>query len=374
VANAISYAVDYKLNTSGTWTSFATAQTGTSTNLTGLTQGSLYDWRVKATCSAGSGNFVAAQFTTTAPFVCNAPTGLTSSAITSSGATVSWTAVSGAVSYDVDYKLASAGTWTNSISGTTSTSRSITGLTASTLYDWRVRTNCASGSSAYAQAQFTTAAVSTCPGIYDVSTNGSASGAALIPFNTDIKGLISPSGDNDYYKFVITTGGTATITLSTLPADYDLRLYSSNGTTQLAISQNGGTTSETITRTYTAGTYYARVYGFNNANNATVCYTLKVQLGTASRATEDQIVNNDFSVSPNPAGNIANLVFKSVAKGTADITVTDRVGNIVLQSKVTVVEGDNRRQLDVSKLPGGMYFVKIQNGDKTQVAKIVVMK
>ncbi len=85
VANAISYAVDYKLNSSGTWTSFATAQTGTSASLTGLTQGSLYDWRVQATCSAGSGNFVQAQFTTTAPFVCNAPGGLTSSAITSSG-------------------------------------------------------------------------------------------------------------------------------------------------------------------------------------------------------------------------------------------------------------------------------------------------
>jgi hypothetical protein len=335
----------------------------------------LYDWRVQATCAAGTGNFVSAQFTTTAPFVCNAPTGLASSAITSSGATVSWTAVSGAISYDVDYKLASAGTWTNSITGTTATSRSITGLTASSLYDWRVRTNCSGGSSAYAQAQFNTAAVSTCPGTYDVSTNGTFGGAALIPFNTDIKGLISPVNDIDFYKFVITTGGTATVTLTTLPFDYDIQLLSSNGTTQLAISQNGGTTSETITRTYTAGTYYLRVYGYNGANSATVCYTLKVQLGTASRNIEpQQFVSNDFTVSPNPAGNTTNLVFKSAEKGTAVISVTDRVGNIVLQYTITVGEGDNRRQLDVSKLPDGMYFVKIQHGDKTQVAKIVVMK
>ncbi len=374
VANSISYAVDYKLNSSGTWTSFATAQTGTSANLTGLTQGSLYDWRVQATCASGNGNFVQAQFTTTAPFVCNAPSGLTSSAITASGATVSWGAVSGAISYDVDYKLASSGTWINSITGTTSTSRSISGLTASSLYDWRVRTNCSAGSSAYAQAQFTTAAVSTCPGIYDISTNGTASGAATIPFNTDVKGLISPSGDNDYYRFVITTGGTATVTLSTLPADYDLRIYRSNGTSQLASSSNGGTTSETITRTYTAGTYYARVFGYQNANNATNCYTLRVQLGTASKGVEEQFVNNDLTVSPNPAVNTTSLVFKSAAKGTAVITVTDRIGNIVMQNSVPVGEGDNRRQLDVSRLPGGMYFVKIQNGDKIQVAKIIVMK
>ncbi|MBK8519899.1 MAG: fibronectin type III domain-containing protein [Chitinophagaceae bacterium] len=373
VANAVSYAVDYKLNSSGTWTSFATAQTGTSANLIGLTQGSLYDWRVQATCTTGSGNFVQAQFTTTAPFVCNAPGGLTSSAITSSGATVSWTAVSGAVSYDVDYKQASSGTWTNSITGTTSTSRGISGLAATSLYDWRVRTNCSAGSSAYTQAQFTTTAVSTCPGIYDVSTNGSTSGAALIPFNTDIKGLLSPSGDNDYYRFVITTGGTITMTLTTLPANYHLRLLNSSGST-LQTSNKSGTTNETITRTVTAGTYYARVYPQGSANNATNCYTLKVQLGTASRGSEELFVNNELTVSPNPAVNTTSLVFKSAAKGTAIITVTDRIGNVVFQNRVAVGEGDNRRQLDVSRLPGGMYFVKIQNGDEIQVAKIVVIK
>ncbi len=376
VANAISYAVDYKLNSSGTWTSFSTAQTGTSANLTGLTQGSLYDWRVKATCSSGSGNFVTAQFTTTAPVVCNAPAGLSSSAITSSSATVSWGAVSGAVSYDVDFKLASSGTWINSITGTTSTSRSISGLTASSLYDWRVRTNCSASSSAYTQAQFTTAAVSTCPGIYDVSTNGSASGAALIPFNTDIKGLINPSGDNDYYRFVITTGGTATVTLTTLPADYDLRIYKSNGTSQVASSSNGGTTSETINQTYTAGTYYARVFGYQNANNATNCYTLRVQLGTASREEGTGVItfSDKLSVSPNPVAKTANLSFKTEANGIATITVTNQAGATVLSQLVSVAAGDNIKKLDVSKLAGGMYFVKIKTGAKVEVARIIVVK
>jgi hypothetical protein len=284
--------------------------------------------------------------------------------------------VAGALSYDVDYKLNTSATWTNSITGTTSTSRSITGLAASTLYDWRVRTNCTGGTtSAYAPAQFTTTAVSTCPGSFDVSTNGTASGAALIPFNTDVKGLISPTGDNDYYRFVITTGGTATITLSTLPADYDLRLYSSNGTTQLAISQNGGTTSETITRTYTAGTYYARVYGFNGANNATTCYTLRVQLGTATKAGTDLVqFSNNLTVTPNPVGYTANLVFKASEPGNAGIIVTDLQGAVVLKHSATVNAGENRKTLDVSSLADGMYFIKIQNGAEVQMAKIVVKK
>ncbi|HNU15685.1 MAG TPA: zinc-dependent metalloprotease family protein, partial [Chitinophagaceae bacterium] len=170
VASALSYDVDYKASSSGTWINAATATTSTSVALAGLTQGTTYDWRVRATCSGGSGNYVQAQFTTTAP--CNAPAGLTSSAITASSATVSWTAVSGANNYTIEYKTTAASTWTTAASATTSTSQGLSGLSASTSYDWRVRANCASGSSAYSQAQFTTAAASVCPGPYDVSTNG----------------------------------------------------------------------------------------------------------------------------------------------------------------------------------------------------------
>ena len=73
-------------------------------------------------------------------------------------------------------------------------------------------------------------------------------GAATIPLNTDVYGLINVRGDNDYYKFIITTGGTITISLTTLPADYQLALLNSSGTT-LQSSTNNGTTSETINAT-----------------------------------------------------------------------------------------------------------------------------
>lgn len=309
------------------------------------------------------------------PALCGEATGLSASAITETTATVNWTAVSGATSYDVDYKTNASSTWINAATATAATSVNLSGLTAATLYDWRVRATCPAGSGNYVQAQFTTTTPPvTCPGIYDVSTNGAISGAALIPFNTDIKGLLSPSGDNDYYRFVITTGGTITMTLTTLPANYHLRLLNSAGST-LQTSSNSGTTNETISRTVTAGTYYARVYPSGGANNATNCYTLRVQLGTASRGNfEQQFVANDFTVSPNPAGNTANLLFNAEKTGTAAISITDRTGNIVFQNTTSVNEGENRKKLDVSRLSNGMYFVKIQIGDDTQISKIVVMK
>jgi Metallo-peptidase family M12B Reprolysin-like/Secretion system C-terminal sorting domain/Bacterial pre-peptidase C-terminal domain/Fibronectin type III domain len=365
IASAVSYTVDYKLPSATVWTNAATATTATSVTIIGLTQGTTYDYRVLVTCAAGSGNFVQAQFTTTAPVTCNAPTGLSSSAITATGATVSWTAVSGAVSYDVDYKLNTATVWTNSITATTATSIAITGLTAGNLYDYRVRSNCASLSSAYTQAQFTTTAVSTCPGQLDVSTNGTATGAATIPFNTDINGTISASGDVDYYKFVITTGGTATITLSTLPADFDLKLIRSNGTSQLAISQNGGTTNETISRTYTAGTYYIQVYGYNGANSATNCYTLRLQLGTAARQEDNSNLISrvqKFSVFPNPTANTVNINVEGINEN-ATAQIFDVHGKMVVNSKV--INGNNK--LEVATLKTGIYFVKVTD------AKGVVM-
>ncbi len=366
VATATSYDVDYKAASASTWTNAATATTATSVNLAGLTQGTTYDWRVRVNCAAGTGSYVAAQFTTTAP--CGTPGSLSATAITSTGATVNWAAVSGATSYDVDYKLTSASAWTNAVTATTATSRAISGLTASTVYDWRVRANCATGASPYAAAQFTTAAVSTCPGTYDVSTNGNSGGAATIPFNTDIKGLISPSGDNDYYKFVITTGGTATITLSTLPADYDVRLYSSNGTSQLAISQNGGTTSETITRTYTAGTYFVRVYGYQNANNATNCYTLRVALGTASRLDEAVLADKTVSVYPNPMHNELRVNVNGHSEKLT-VNVIDMFGRIVLTRKVT-----NAATINTERLGKGVYLVNIVNEKGATVKQEKIVK
>lgn len=483
VSGAVSYDVDYKAASSGTWINAATATTTASVNLSGLTQGTLYDWRVRTNCASESSSYAQAQFTTTAP--CNAPTGLTSSSITTSSATVSWSAVSGAASYDVDYKLNSSGTWTNAATGATGTSVNLSSLTASSLYDWRVRANCgASGSSGYSQAQFTTATASTCatafepneslaaaatistgvansaaittttdndyfrivttsttnnvfslvgPGgvdfdlqilnssgtvigsgtgstatetvtlnnqaagtyyirvfgyngansascytitatatvvtscssVYDVSTNGSISGAATIPFNTDIKGLVNPSGDNDYYKFVITTGGTITMTLTTLPANYHLRLLNSAGST-LQTSNNSGTTSETISRTVTAGTYYARVYPSSTSQwNATNCYTLRVALGTATKGDE-LFTAKPVTIFPNPVAKTMNVSIPDI-QGMADIRVFDIYGKMV-QNRST---GQTNTQLDLSSLPSGMYLVKVVNAGKETSLKIV---
>lgn len=367
VSGASSYTIDYKASTSTTWINAASANTTTSVNLSGLAASTVYDYRVRTNCSGSTSTYTATQFTTAGTTAsCGTVSGLSSSFITTSSATVSWSALSGATSYNVDYKVNSSSTWTSAMVGITGTSYSLTGLSGGTLYDWRVKANCTSATGAYASSQFTTSTFNGCQSSLDNFTNGTATGAATIPFNTNVTGLISPSNDIDYYKFVITNSGTITITLTTLPADYDLRLFNSAGT-RVAISQNGGTSGETISYTAPAGTYYAQVYGYNGANSSTICYTLKVQLGTASRS-EIVVNNQDAAVkaSPNPATTFINVTVPYI-NNTTRLQIVDATGKVVIERNVK----NTIEQVDISGLAKGLYIIKTNNGKTTSTDKFI---
>ncbi|WP_293894956.1 M12 family metallo-peptidase [Flavobacterium sp.] len=87
-----------------------------------------------------------------------APTSLSASNIMQTSATLNWIATPGAVNYSIQYKLDTAASWI-SAGTTTSTSTTISGLTAANNYVWSVRSDC---SSFAANANFTTAAAAGC--------------------------------------------------------------------------------------------------------------------------------------------------------------------------------------------------------------------
>jgi hypothetical protein len=379
VTNATGYAVEYKLNSAATWTVLNAAQITTTASLTGLTTGTAYNWRVRATCASGTGNYATANFSTTA--ACGNPTGLATSGITTTNANLAWSAVANATSYSVEYKLNTATTWTVFNAAQTTTTASLTGLTPGTAYNWRVRATCASGTGAYVSANFTTTSsgiVTSCQNALDNDLNGTTAGAAVIPFNTNVTGLISPASDIDFYRFAITSAGRITITLSTLPADYNVRLRNAAGT-QVAIAQRTGTRSESFNYNAAVGTYYVEVYGANAAaNNATSCYTLRVALVTAAR--NNRIVlptetiglgsanssisastseNNAVSIYPNPTQQLLNVVLNQHS-GSSTIELFDAFGKKVISEKTT----SSSTQLDLSKLAKGVYLIRINNNNQ----------
>lgn len=348
---------------------------GNSCVVSGLTPGASMWFTIRAknsTTGAVSERAVAINKTVSSTACsnnCPDPSGLSTTSITSSSATLNWSAAPTAASYNVDYKAASSPDWINVATNTSSLSVNLSGLTPTTGYDWRVQSNCSAGPGNYKTAQFTTTAVAVCPGSYDVSTNGSRSGAATIPLNTDVKGLVNPSNDNDYYKFIITTGGTITITLTTLPANYQLALQNSSGST-LQSSTNSGTNNETINRNVSAGTYYARVYPNNgSAWNATNCYTLRVQTGTATRSVEEDAITSDdkqLLLYPNPAFDRLNIFIEGL-QTKAEIKIYDVTGKQVMQ-KMT---GTTNTNLDISKMPTGIYMIRVEHDNKVSSIQFV---
>ncbi|MGG9970681.1 alpha-amylase family glycosyl hydrolase [Ferruginibacter sp. SUN002] len=129
--------------------------TNTSGVFTNVVAGSSYSITAKNTSECISP--AATGTVGTQPVIPAAPQGLNQTNITNNAAVVSWSATTGAASYTVEYKVASASTWTTAAIGTTSLSTSLSGLTANTVYDWRVRGNCdASTGGNFSTGQFTT--------------------------------------------------------------------------------------------------------------------------------------------------------------------------------------------------------------------------
>jgi len=386
VSGATSYSLQYRAVGSATWTTVTTS--ATSSNLTGLTVSTAYEFQVTSSCSGTLGTVsTLANFTTTAAAACGTPASLASSSITSSSATVSWGAVTGASSYLVQYRVSTSTTWTNSVTVTTA-SATLTGLTASTAYQYRVTATC-SGTAGTASAigTFTTSAASTsCTDSYE--SNNSRTAAKTIAVNTNIFAKIGTSTDKDWFKFVTTAAAPKIkVVLDQVPADYDLALYNSSGTT-LTSSALAGTSTETVTyNTSTASaTYYVQVYGYASAFNASLCYRLRVNTSATNfRAADGSEENSGDVVSaekvtgleglnlfPNPANNTLTINYFTPSMETTSIEIYDMMGQLVNTINANANQGFNSRELDLTSMSNGVYFLKLTQNNNTLTKKFVV--
>src|SRR6185436_11899341 len=104
VPGAVNYNFQYRVlgDPNWTWTGWTTTN---SYNASLLAPGTTYEWQVQTVCSGGgtspmSGSII---FTTTT-LTCGLPTGMNTTSITLNSAAISWNAVSGAISYNIQYR------------------------------------------------------------------------------------------------------------------------------------------------------------------------------------------------------------------------------------------------------------------------------
>ncbi len=188
----------------------------------------------------------------------------------------------------------------------------------------------------------------------DTMANARAVGAlGATPYvNNELIGGIDA---NDYYSFTVATAQVFSLSLTGLTADANVSLLSNTGTI-LAASVNGGTSSESITKTISAGTYYVRIYAVGAATN----YSLSM------KATYPDAAGNTLAAAYD-AGTLSATT-KTLGPdyvGTGDTDDYYRftlIGQSALTARITGLTGD----ADMSLLNGsGAVMVTSRNGGTT---------
>ena len=185
-----------------------TAETLTTTTkaLTGLTPNTAYTVEVRAVCEDQQSAWVTTTFTTLAeqggtdPEPCDAPTNLTANNITETTANITWNGT--ASTYEFKLNGGTAETLTT-------TTKSLTGLTANTAYTVEVRAICEDQQSAWVTTNFTTLEEIVTPEPCDAPTNLSASNI------TETTAEITWTGTAEAYEFKLNSGEAETLTATT---------------------------------------------------------------------------------------------------------------------------------------------------------------
>lgn len=229
---------------------------------------------------------------------CGTPGNLTATATSSSSGLASWSAVTGANSYQLSYKLSNATNWSNPVNLTT-TSYTLSGLSAGSTYNVQVSATCSGVVSNYATTTFTTSGGngSTCGGPGNLSATANSSSSALVSWSAGAGAsyyqLYYKTTSSAYWSAVITVTGTA-YTLTGLAANtsYNVRVRTvcSSGTSVFANTTfttpstggGGGTSCATPANLALVNvTATSAIISWNSVSGATG-YDLQIKLASSS--------------------------------------------------------------------------------------------
>ncbi|WP_338759464.1 GEVED domain-containing protein [Bernardetia sp. ABR2-2B] len=336
---------------------------------------------------------------------CGVPSNLSSSSVTSSSFTASWSAVSGATSYDLRVRT-SGGSW--NVLNSTSTSLNLTGASASTQYEFQVRANC-SVSSSYSSSRFVT--TSAAPVLSYCDSKGNSVADEWIQ-RVQVGSINNNSGANGGYgdfTNLSTTFGKGTSYTITITPTWSGRTYSEAYDVWIDYNQDGDfndsgekvytrtrSTSSSVSGSFTIpssaanGSTRMRVTMKYNGN-ATPCETFSygevedytVVIGTTNRINPSPMAYHndraqDARVDGTKDGDVAFVAFPNPASQTLNI----RLGYFSLDSEVVVYSVTGARVLNttltsqetainVSKLPKGMYILSVNNGREIETIKFI---
>jgi hypothetical protein len=344
VAGATNYSVQYKLNSSSTWLNGGST-TATVLNINNLSSSSSYSWKVKTDCSDYS---VSASFTTgtgSGGSTCVSPSNLFAGNINSYSALLSWTQVSGATSYTIQYKSSNSSTWLTAGSST-NTSYTLGSLSSGTSYNWRVKANC----SAYSSI-----------GTFSTANSGGGSGCA------------TPS--NLTHHYVYSTSASISWSAINGATSYTLQLKLASSSTYFSLGSIP-VTSVTLSGLQPGTSYHWRVKANCSVYSDAKLLTTAPNIGNGGDNASFQEPYITFEnpqqwmLYPNPAKDILNIKQIGDSNVQTTVRILDAAGVLKLEQALL-----DKEPLSIAHLPQGIYFVEINRGGKNMaVNKLAIFR
>ncbi|MCS6903870.1 MAG: fibronectin type III domain-containing protein [Bacteroidia bacterium] len=341
--DATSYEVSYRPVGGNDWILAGTVST-TSTTLNGLNPSTRYEVRVRSICDKINSTYTSAGFSTPQPTpTCRAVEGLRSST-SGTSALLTWNAVSNAISYEVSFRLQGATTW-NVAGVVTQTNYTLNNLQPGRVYEVSVRAMCTDRS--MGQPAFGEIVISSAPSIsgcdtiknfriLQVGSNAININYTRVPGAVNHVAEICEVGTSEC--IVVNVHTTNTIGGLTAGKNYTIRI-------RAVISING----QMVFCPYNT----AQTFRTNNA---------RIQNGFVAAPT--------ITAYPNPTVGNLQVRIESPAVLNLQLCLINFQGQVVLDQSLTLEEGSNEIDLDLSHLVPGIYTLTERYG-KLSALRIV---
>jgi len=387
--------------------------------VTGLLADTTYDWRVRSKCGAGLFSDWSLHTTfSTLNLDCATPTNTSTTNVTDSSATLTWHSVPGALTYSIELKVGN-GNWIE-VSGSpfVDTTVVIDSLLPSTVYSWRVRTNCSSG-----EFSAWTSPLSFATSGFPISGSNECAGATTLTVNSNCVNSASsnvgatestpgPQGwcpENEYndvwFKFTMPDVPSPVVTVRTTAGsltDAIMEVYRGGGCQDLEFitceddNNNGsGSTMPVISVTGTAGeTIWVRVWGYAGTTGTfNICaFNYQSNNFAAPDITPDVIfegealdpkdwaaptfseISTTLHVSPNPTKDILNVRYTQTDQSkVTGLLLMDMSGKIIFTK---TYQPDHIKefmdQVDVSAYSSGLYLLRVNTMSGILTEKIMI--
>ncbi len=118
------------------------------------------------------------------------------------------------------------------------------------------------------------------------------------------------------------------------------------------------------------GMVVMKIYDDKNFTNLIDSLPINIQIATPN-ATVDFIEGNKINVYPNPASDKLYVKLNMIKETSAEVNITDQTGKVV-RILDSIEKGSNYfKQVDVSDLIKGVYFLNVKTGYGTKTQKII---